>query len=176
MLYHKFFAQIKRLAALVVFLLPAAFSLHAQGVNPEVQFWIDSTQRWLTIDIQDGVLDTAQLNKLNNHIRLLQDSINRVDMASKPLLNGNEEKLIKEVFLGGSLKVPVGETWKMLGLYVKSESSSYRLKVTSVKLKDIYSAGESIMLPLTSAEASLISDGEESNISYQVEILKIKRP
>lgn len=70
--------------------------------------------------------------------------------------------------MGSAFTVPKDKIWKVESLFCSA--GSYNVKVTSVKFKAQYLAGEKITLPAWCAEAELLDAANSSSLMYLLKL------
>lgn len=156
------------------------FESKAQGVHPVVQAMIDDLNNWMTKEVQtNGSVDPLILQQRSERIRFVQDSLAKVEAgALKQITSASGEvaetkKMTRTLMAGSSLIVPENCEWRISGMYVKGDMDSYRIKVSSVPLKEVYRTGDKITAPTMASEAALLS-GDSMSASYDIDIIEVR--
>jgi hypothetical protein len=155
-------------------------SAHAQGVHPVVQSMIDDLNSWMNKEVQEkGSVDPLVLQQKSERIRAAQDSLAKVEAAAlKDIKSTSGEvletkKFTRTLMAGSSLVVPANCEWRVSGMYVKGDMDSYRIKVSSIPLKEVYVSGDKITAPTMASEAALLS-GDSMSASYDLDIIEVR--
>jgi len=152
---------------------------HCQSVHPKVQTLIDGLNSWMSGEMQaTGTVDPLLLKAKSEYIRQVQDSLAKAEsIALKQLASGGDilesKKTTLTLMAGSSIVVPSNTEWRITGMYVKGDMDSYRVQVNSVKLQEVYIAGEKITAPTLTSESALLS-GDSMSASYDIDFIEIK--
>lgn len=159
----------------IIYTMLIGYKSHAQNMDPEIAKMTDELMQWTQEQYQTyGTIDQHKLDSMNQRIRDRQKEIENLN-GTLAENNGNtqqEGKLIKITMVQtNAITVPSGKTWKVKRAIVQAGIGGFSVVVSSVKFKDSYSAGEQIIMPAFTPEASLLTS-DQSNVTYILDIIE----
>ena len=156
--------------------------IKAQNIDPTIQAKIDSLNIWIKKQIETtGTIDQKQLDSMNQLIKEAQLNLNvkTNNVGNENIIEKQQQEtgklIIRDMMPGSTFIVPEGVKWKIKRISCKTEMGGYSVLVTSIKLKELYEAGEKISMPAFTPEASLLTE-DSSSVIYTFEIFEIPKP
>lgn len=144
------------------------------SMHPAVQKEVDALNFWLQSQMEVGKsIDQAELQRRNETIRALQDSLQQVQKTTSTSIPEGKH-IRRSGFPGNSFRVPDHANWHIQSAYLKSMNQTYRIKLADYTFKSIYQSGEELRLPTWTAEFSLL-DGSISSMQIELEIIEVPK-
>jgi hypothetical protein len=147
----------------------------SQDVDPEIQQMTQEVIKWTQEQFQKyGAVDQRKLDSMNMKIREKQIELNTKKVVTLHAGDTVSGKVIHVAMVQSTtLTVPEGKMWKVKRVTCQTGMGDYNILVNSVKFKEQYKAGEKIIMPAFTPEASLLTS-DMSVISYNFEIIEIE--
>jgi hypothetical protein len=158
---------------LFLFILSTGNRVFSQEVNPEIQQMTQEVIKWTQEQFQKyGTIDQRKLDSMNLKIREKQNELNSKKVVNLQAGDTVSGKVIHVAMTQGNIiTVPEGKIWKVKRVTCQMGMGEYSVLVNSVKFKEKYLAGEKIVMPAFTPEASLLTS-EMNVISYNFDIIE----